>query len=66
MKYNIVRPGTNDVIIGPVGPGNAYLTAYPRVHKDSKSIADLEVGEHAVADYGLSGGKGTYWIVRIE
>ena len=61
--FNLVKPGTNEVVLGPIGPDNCYIAAYPRIDRE---VSSLEVGEHAEAVYNLSGSKGTYWIVRIS
>jgi len=64
--FNIVKPGTNEVAIGPITMDNCYIASYPSIRKGDKAVRDLEVGEHSEAVYNLSGSKGTYWIVRIS
>lgn len=67
MKFRIVKPGTNeDVMGGTLGLNNVYISAYAEIDVPNKMPRDLEIGEHTVATYRLSGTKGTYWIVRVE
>ena len=53
----------DDDIFGEIGEGNVYLTAYPAYIGD-RTHRDLEVGQHVLARYYLSGSSGTYRILR--
>lgn len=64
--FTLVKPGTNEVVLGPIDLGNPYIASYPSIRRGDKPVVDLEVGEHAEATYRLSGSLGTYWIVRIS
>ena len=55
----------SDGLLGRVGADNVYLTVYAE-YPDEKRPQDLEIGQ-AIAGVGfsLSGGKGSYDIVRV-
>jgi len=59
-------PKLNDSgLIGRVTEKNCYISIYPKVLGD-KLISSLDVGEHVMAEYSLSGTNGVYAIYRVE
>jgi len=46
-------------LIGRVGENNCYIALYPKVLGD-KFVSSLDVGEHVMAEYSLSGTNGVY------
>jgi len=65
----------SDGIIGRVGLNNVYINTYATYHRTvyqkgkppyNMTPADLEVGEHMLASFSLSGTKGTYQVWRVQ
>jgi len=63
----ITEPGLQHIggLIGRVGENNCYIATYPKVLED-KSVSSLNVGEHVMAEYSLSGTNGVYAIYRVK
>lgn len=53
-----------DGIIGRVGADNVYVRGYAAYREGDHE--SLEVGQFAVADFSLSGSKGTYRVYRVS
>ena len=67
MTFNLVKDGTNEVVLGPVSEDNVYIRAYGSVLAGYKLPKDLAVGETTRVRYSLSMGKPTvYMVVRTE
>lgn len=52
-------------LIGRVTEDNAYIRAYPNWITDRRA-SDLAIGEGALAEFRLSGGRGIYLVFRVE
>ena len=76
-KYVIVDPGApiaiNDGVpdtsghLGVIGEDNVYLRAYAVFSDEHRALFDaLDIGGRSQATFRLSGGKGTYDVVRVE
>jgi hypothetical protein len=61
---------SSDGIIGRVGRDNVYVKTYAAYAEGTERDADgspvLEVGGFAVADFSLSGSRGTYRVYRVR
>jgi hypothetical protein len=61
---------TSDGVIGRIGRDNVYLRGYAKYADGTEYGPDgapvLEPGQFAVAEFGLSGSKGTYRVYRVR
>ena len=60
------RKDGSNVLGGPIGYGNCYVSVYPSPLPGYKHPAMLEVGESTRCEYRLSGSKGIYTVSRLE
>jgi len=64
--YRLLNGADEDVLGGPVGPDNVYMRSYGRSVVGQPTIDALEVGQHTLRQYALSGSRPTvYRIVRV-
>lgn len=65
-KFKLVKPGTDEDVLGVVDEENAYIKTYGARLPGEIAVADLLPGEGSLHRYSLSGSTGVYKIVRVE